>query len=641
MQLSIARADDTEEVTIRGSQAGGFSSRAKLEDAPREITNAASLVEPLPGVHIRRLGADDGFSTMSVRGSSSTQVAVYLAGVPLTGGADPSLDLATLPLWPGARARVFRSFAPAAVGPGSLGGTLMLEPPTVTGPDRTEVWAAAGSFGSRRMRVGDVRAVGEDGTRVASALSASRSADDFSYYDTQAGTERTRENAGHAAASGLVAWTRPLRFADDTTGHLTVTTLAQARRQHVPGPLTHLTPNQVLATDRELAAVELVLPGGPGAWITRAWGRRDGLHVTDAPLTPGEPTHTSDAITAVGGAAGWRGRLLAPLTLDARADASGERFAPGVWQGAPAPPGATRGAVGLASDLEWRATEAVTATASGRLDAWSDQGATSKDTLRPTAHVGGELTAGPVAFASHGGVLARSPSFVERFGNHGVFLGNPDLRPESAWTLDVGARAQKRVGAVSLRAEAAAFVTWATDLIVFVQQGVGVARTENVGRARIAGAEALVEGRGFGFEVRASYTGLTTANEDDCDGTTTGACKRPPLPGRPEHDAVFDVSYGIGPARLRYGVDVVAGVFADLKGGVQVPARALHSTGLRVDVPGMQGLRLALDVRNLFDLRTGTYAGVFGPVRAPIGDVYEYPLPGRSLLISALFRAGP
>src|ERR1044071_3909198 len=71
----------TEEVIVRGSAAGGFSSKESLDAALREITDAASLVEPMPGVHVRRLGADDGFATLSIRGTSSTEVAVYLAGV--------------------------------------------------------------------------------------------------------------------------------------------------------------------------------------------------------------------------------------------------------------------------------------------------------------------------------------------------------------------------------------------------------------------------------------------------------------------------------------------------------------------------------------------------------------------------------
>ena len=63
--------------------------------------------------------------------------------------------------------------------------------------------------------------------------------------------------------------------------------------------------------------------------------------------------------------------------------------------------------------------------------------------------------------------------------------------------------------------------------------------------------------------------------------------------------------------------------------------RVLASTGLRVDVA--RGVRVAIDVRNLFDVRTGTYAGALGPVREPIGDYYEYPHPGRSVLVIARF----
>jgi outer membrane receptor protein involved in Fe transport len=48
-------------------------------------------------------------------------------------------------------------------------------------------------------------------------------------------------------------------------------------------------------------------------------------------------------------------------------------------------------------------------------------------------------------------------------------------------------------------------------------------------------------------------------------------------------------------------------------------------------------LRLALDVRNLFDVRVATYEGATGPVHEPIGDYYEFPLPGRTLLVSARF----
>src|SRR5580693_9073747 len=155
---------DADEVVVLGSTpSAGFVSKASVDDAPREITDASSLIETVPGVHVRRLGGDDSFATLSIRGSTSSEVAILFAGVPMTGAADPSLDLATLPLWPGARIRVYRSFAPAAFGPGSLGGTLVLEPPRTSDSERTETWAALGSFGEARLRAADIRALGDAG----------------------------------------------------------------------------------------------------------------------------------------------------------------------------------------------------------------------------------------------------------------------------------------------------------------------------------------------------------------------------------------------------------------------------------------------------------------------------------------------
>src|SRR5258708_6356209 len=127
LAVPVDARGQAEEVMVRGDPVGDWASRADERTSARELTDAASLVEPLPGVHVRRFGADDAFTTLSIRGSSSNEVAVLLAGVPLTGGADPTLDLATLPLWPGAMARVHRSFAPPALGPCALGRALVLE----------------------------------------------------------------------------------------------------------------------------------------------------------------------------------------------------------------------------------------------------------------------------------------------------------------------------------------------------------------------------------------------------------------------------------------------------------------------------------------------------------------------------------
>lgn len=639
--LPAAIQAQVEEVVVHGTEAGGFVSRADERESPREVTDAASLVEPLPGVHVRRYGADDAFTTLSIRGSSSTEVAVLFAGVPLTGGADPSLDLASLPLWPGAVVRVHRTFTPAALGSGSLGGTLVLEPPKPTSPLRTETWAAVGSFGEARLRVGTVSDVGMG--RVAAAVSASRADDDFSYLDPLASTQghdayATRRNAGHAAANGLVSWALPVRWSAGSEGALTVTTLAQARHQELPGTVLGPTPFARLDSDRELASAELTGGAGRGAWNVRAWGRRESLRLQDALASAAVgPTRADQTIAATGGSIGWRGRIARDATFEAHVDGTGEHFAPGITEGATIPPEATRASAGAGLDAEWRATDHLVLAASGRIDGFSNgsAGASTGDVL-PTGHVGVEAPLDLVTLTAHGGATARPPSFVELYGDRGAFLGDPSLVPESAWTIDAGARSSRSIGRLAIALELDGFATWADDLITFVPQGAyGRAKATNVGTARLAGIEADARIRFDVLELRGAYTGLLTENDSACE-PVVGACVHPALPGRPANDLVADLIGYVGPASLRVGVDAVTGMVADVSGGIGVPARVLVSAGARLDVA--RGVRLALDVRNLFDQRTGTYQGALGPVHEPIGDYYEYPLPGRSLLVSARFE---
>jgi vitamin B12 transporter len=190
-------------------------------------------------------------------------------------------------------------------------------------------------------------------------------------------------------------------------------------------------------------------------------------------------------------------------------------------------------------------------------------------------------------------------------------------------------------GPVRAQAELVGFATWAKDLIIFVPRGFEqLLQAENIGLARIYGVEASAGAWGYGFDARLAYTGLMTF-----DDSLAGS---PPLPERPANDLVADVGYSLGPARVRYGVDAVTGTYADNVGTVLVPPRVLQSTGVRVDVPGVRGLRVALEIRNLFDVRTVTYAGGFGgPTALPIGDQYNYPLPGRSFLVTARWTSSP
>ena len=503
------------------------------------------------------------------------------------------------------------------------------------------MWTAVGSFGSRRVRLGDVHGT-PDGVRIATGLSASRLDDDFGYLDREATLDAgrdvftTRQNAGHAAVAGLASVAIPVRVGASSGGALTITGLAQARRQELPGSHRVPTTYQRLDSSRLVSALELTVPVREGTFGVRAWGRREELSLKDSPISVRStfnPTHTDDAIIAAGGSAGWRARPTESTNVELRVDGSAERFAPGTWIGGTAPPpGARRTNGGVAIDASTLVASTMTIAASARGDMWVDTAddGTSATEERPTGNLGVELPIGPLIVASHGGFVARPPSFLERYGNRGAFIGDPRLKPESAFTADAGARATRRLGPVRVHAEAAGFATWAEDLITFVYAGAnGRAKATNIGRARLFGIESELRLAAFGFEARASHTALATANESECrfEGTT---CIRPPLPGRPAHDFIGDLSWTRGPVRLRYGVDAVAGILADVTANIEVPLRVFHGAGVRVAVPQVPGLSLTLDVRNIFDFRVVEYPGALGRVRAPAGDSVRLSAPRSS-----------
>jgi iron complex outermembrane receptor protein len=642
------------EVLVRGDTAGSYAARASADDSPRPPIDAASLLAGLPSVHIRRLGAEGSLATLSVRGSASTQVGVFLAGIPLTSAADPALDVGALPLWPGATFRVYRGFAPASLGTtGYLGGVLAIEPPSPARGERTEQWAAAGSFGALKLRVGDARREGD--LTLGTGLFAARSDGDFTYEATDLISRqlRTRTNAGYVTVGGIERASLDL-----TWGSIGALVFADTRRQGLPGgalfPNTPPTTLTRLSTTRAVVGLDATARTGErGAVRALLWGRREHAAFADprGELDAfGRPASAEQSIEAVGGSLGWRGRLLEPLTAAFTADARGERFRPeGVRIGA------DRLAGGAGVDLEWRSplseqrgsplelrgSPLVAVTGSARLDARRDatDGAARDPSpgdsafvgpsmeLAPSGHLGASLTLDPAfVLSAHAGALRRSPSFDELYGNRGLLRGDPSLRPERALSVDAGAHGDLGDAGFQLGYELVGFATDATDIIAFVPLGKSTFRAENLDRATLLGAELSVALATRNLRTSLSYTGLATRNTGD-DPLTRDR----PLPGRPAHDLAYDAAWRVGPLVLRYGLDAIAGTTVDEGGTIVLPARVFHGLGAALNLPG--GLRAGVDVENLFDLRTfytnPPLAGRSHP--SPVSDFLGFPLPGRTV----------
>jgi iron complex outermembrane receptor protein len=99
------------------------------------------------------------------------------------------------------------------------------------------------------------------------------------------------------------------------------------------------------------------------------------------------------------------------------------------------------------------------------------------------------------AFSTYANVAqaARPPTLSELYGVSLLMRGNEALEPESATTIEAGARQHfPRRGAPRLWLDASAFARFAQDLIVFTRTAQGFLRPENRDQTRTLGAEFLV-----------------------------------------------------------------------------------------------------------------------------------------------------
>jgi iron complex outermembrane receptor protein len=434
------------------------------------------------------------------------------------------------------------------------------------------------------------------------------------------------------------------RLATDLPGRrLLVATASGVRReQGIPGVCCQSTLDAHLGFDRasgQLAYVSRDDLGPGGRLEARVYGLfaeqrlRDLLHEV-----LGRPTNTRDQTTSYGASA--RGSVLVGELgrLTAITDGRYETYSPfDAETKFPAGAPATRatGAAGAEAEL-WAHAIGLVVLPSVRVelardavstrDAFTQAPITSPATtdVLPVLRLGAiERPTDAFAIRANVGRYRRLPSTFERYGNTGVVLPNPSLRPETAVNADAGVAVT--IGDATnerrrLVLDAGVFGSWADDLIGLevVERGKAVAL--NVGRARITGVELSVTG-GWRFARIFAQATYTNARDDSDDEARRGRAL--PLRPRVRGYARPELRFATRADSVRFGVygdaDYTAGYFADPANLVELPARLLVGSGGFVEEPAT-GLRLTVSAQNLGDVRAFDFVG--------------FPLPGRSAFVT-------
>lgn len=597
---------------------------------PRESFAGQAITLPdilsrTTGVQVRSLGGLGAFSTISVRGSSSEQVEVYLDGISLNAALGGGVDLSNLPLSHIGRIEIQRG---AGQEGGGLGGTVHIRTRDPSS-SRHDVSASWGSFDTRTMNTMLTARSGR--WRGFVLVDYTASDNDFRFLDDN-GTEYNanddafteRRNSDLLSGSLLAKSRHSLTDARSLSLHQTLFW----KHQGIPGLSNNQSADVRFDTFRSLTEAVYEDRSCLGRAVARhaLYFTHTGESFRDEMGEVGVGRQDNDDRTR---SAGFRTETRWPLASGHLVRLTGE-----IARESYDPTAHIQLITPLFAATRWdfKATGGLDLALPRRAGVWSSRLETghlrsrlagrnpfafspqapdsSQSETRISANTGVRLDLTPtLAFKANVGRSERAPSFFELFGDRGGVIGNTGLKPERAITWDAGWRYD--MPAVS--AEAVYFDHRYDDLIQFFQTSQATSRPHNIGKARVRGLEFTTMVAIDPIAVSANYTLQDATDRSDIPSQRGNA-----LPNRPRHELSTRASIRLGAVTARYDYTFEAGNFLDPANRRPLKARHLHGASLEVVVA--RRIRFAIETRNI--------------TNAQVNDVWGYPLPGRAWFIS-------
>jgi iron complex outermembrane receptor protein len=615
-----------------------FATVVDTSDATSRLESVADVLAESVGVQVRRFGGLGAFSTVSIRGSTPSQVEVYLDNVLLNRANAGLVDLSSLPLDNVERIEIYRGFTPLQLGAGSIGGAINLVTRPVMGATTNVVSGSYGSFDTRKFTL--YRSQGFDTSGYLVLFNYTGSDNDFEFLDdngtrftTLDDTITTRRNNDfnsfsiNAKGEATVAqWT--LTLGDDFF----------TKDQGVPGQTSLQSDSARLDVWRNIATLRLERKQFPlpttdvVVQFAHTWEREDfkdprgeiGVGVQDQENT----THTFSANSLLNLYLAEWGQIVG-LFLEWRYETFRSVNNLPELRGEPPDEGPLQRRANIIVALQdeillfnerlsirpllrYQFVDSNFGAQPGlgpvRLDSARDD---QEHLFSPSIGVKYRLTTF-LDLKGNVGQYMRVPTLFELFGDRGTTLGNPELTPESSVNWDLGfIFTLQPAGVVNrLFLEYAYFASDAEDLIVFVQNSQATARALNIGSAQIRGHE--VSWSVTALQHLRLYGNYTFQDAEDTSNTFS---RGNALPGRPRHELHQAIELFADRGKIVYEVEYIADNFLDRANAFVVDSRVLHNVSLTV-LPFGKALKFTLEAKNITDNQ--------------IEDFRGFPLPGRS-----------
>jgi len=504
---------DVIDVTIRGAAFRPPTSHRDPTAASTVISGQAlrspgrSTAEVLtfaPGVQLSRTGSAADMSTASLRGASSAQTPVLLAGICINEDVAGIADLSLVPLWMIDRIEVYRGNAPEFVDQLGIGGAVLFEPRL---PKESGVGAGLGigSYGDASAWVAGTLRTQPSATLL--ALRHAQARNNYPYtddagtrFDTTDDVRRNRTNSDFSSNDAWAITRHRLGGGSD----ITVIANAFEREQGVTGLALHPAQHTRLLVRRFLGGITARSPCAQSEFgeaegpclLTLTSSAVIAQTRTDDPLR--EFTLASPRLTVNTTRFTQQGRIHHRVRDVHEVSLFGSLATEhlSVDNTTPDSLHASRITARAAGSTTIAVHPSGSIHAIAGTECHSTQGpsaSSSCGTFEPFGRIGAKWNVTSwFTVLANGGRYIRPPTLGELYGTSAMIRGTPTLDPEVGTNVDAGIRLTRQGDTPKDLAgyvEAFAFTRWVDALVAYQRTSFGSVRPFNVGSARIAGVE--------------------------------------------------------------------------------------------------------------------------------------------------------
>ncbi len=499
----------TEKVTVFGTRVSAdevdiaeqtaFITVISKEEIASRFGTAGDVLASQSSIQVRDSGGIGAFSTLYLRGSSTQQVNVYLDGVLLNNVVSGTVDLGRISLNQIDSIEIYRGAPPVQFVHSAIGGAVNIRTGSLTGENRADLTLGFGSFNTQKANLSGLYSL-TPRLSIQGAVGYQASDNDFEFvndnqtplnpYDDR--TEH-RNNNDVEMLSGLVSGRYQVSDSESV-----LLRIQRHEKKHNIADLFNSV-DTASALDSDLTQVQLYLNQDDwqqGAYTIGAFYGRVEEHFIDRQGRVGIGRQDETSLTETFGGELTGLQLVGDLQVSASVELKWDGYKNQQKIGDSPDQEFERYSAMFASQSDYAFADGLAIWQAGvRVQGIRDDGQQPGDNgLEDVSdskryfswHTGLRWDFSP--WATLKGNLSRGiriPRLSEKFGDRGLFIGNPELREEEAINLDLGVT----MASGDFELTMALFLRWLDDAIVAAWDSRGVGRFENISRAEIQGVE--------------------------------------------------------------------------------------------------------------------------------------------------------